>query len=365
MRQLLSLFQLEGTPIQCVPFGQGHINQTWLVVTNRPHLYILQRVNTGIFRDPEGLMRNQRLVVAHMRNKGLDSRHVLTAVPTWEGGDFCWVNPATRDGKDDPASDGRQFWRMYEYVTGGICLERAENAEDFRHSGEGFGAFQRLLADFPAERLTETIPRFHDTPVRFAALREALRADPMNRAAGVRRETDFLLAREDRAGILVRMQRAGELPLRVTHNDTKLNNVMLDEKTREPLCVLDLDTVMPGLAATDFGDAIRFGASTAAEDEPDTSRVGLDLSYYRAFAEGFLSACGAHLSPAELETLPEGAWCMTMESAVRFLTDYLQGDVYFHTERPGQNLDRTRTQIALAEAMERREKEIRGMLAGG
>jgi Ser/Thr protein kinase RdoA (MazF antagonist) len=251
---------------------------------------------------------------------------------------------------------------MYEFVSGGICLDRAETPEDFRLSGRAFGLFQQQMADFPAQRLTEVIPGFHDTPSRYRALHRAIRENRAGRAEGVREEIQFYLDREETAGRMVSMQREGKLPLRVTHNDTKLNNVMLDEKTRQPLCILDLDTVMPGLAANDFGDAIRFGASTAEEDEPDTSKVHLDLELYEAFTKGFLGACGAGLTEAELETLYDGARLMTLECGARFLTDYLDGDVYFHTTRPDHNLDRARTQMALVRDMETNEKTIRQMI---
>lgn len=351
MRETAEMFRTEGSIIKCIPFGSGHINQTWLVVTNQPHLYILQRVNTETFRDPEGLMNNILLVTAHLRKADPDPRHVMTLVKL-------------KDGRDYILKDRKELWRMYEYVTGGVCLDRAETADDFRNSGKAFGIFQNRLADFPAGQLVETIPGFHDTPKRYLALHEAIREDRAGRAKDVRREISFMLDREEKAGLLQQMLKAGELPLRVTHNDTKLNNVMLDERTREPLCILDLDTVMPGLAANDFGDSIRFGASTAEEDEKDLTKVHLDLNLYRAYAEGFLHACGDRLTKAERETLPDGARIITLENAVRFLTDYLNGDTYYHIERPEHNLDRTRTQMALTEEMEKRDGIIRGMMNG-
>ena len=351
MREMAEMFRTEGTIIKCIPFGSGHINQTWLVVTNQPHLYILQRVNTETFRDPEGLMNNILLVTGHLRKKDPDPRHVMTLVKL-------------KDGRDYILEDRKELWRLYEYVTGGVCLDRAETEDDFRNSGKAFGTFQKKMADFPAEQLVETIPGFHDTPKRYQALHEAIRDDRAGRVKSVQREIDFMLERERQAGLLQGMLKAGELPLRVTHNDTKLNNVMLDEKTREPLCILDLDTVMPGLAAYDFGDSIRFGASTAEEDEKDLTKVHLDLNLYRAYAEGFLHACGDRLTAAERETLPDGARIITLENAVRFLTDYLNGDTYYHIERPEHNLDRTRTQMALTEEMEKQDGIIRGMMNG-
>ena len=349
MLDIISRFRLEGTPIACIDFGSGHINRTFLVVTNQSHLYVLQNVNTNIFPDADGLMRNVILVTQHIRKKVSDPRQVLQLVPTYDNRFYI-------------LEEGNQLWRMYEYVTGSICLNQAENAEDFRQAGKAFGTFQRQLSDFPAEELTEVIPGFHDTPKRYSAFHRAIEMDSKNRAAGVRDEISFFLEREASAGKLVQMLNAGELPLRVTHNDTKLNNVMLDEVTREPLCVVDLDTVMPGLTAYDFGDAIRFGASEAAEDEKYLSKVRMSLELYQAFAEGFLSVCGDSLTPAERESLTDGAWTITLECGMRFLTDYLQGDTYFHIARPEHNLDRARTQIALVRDMENKWSEMQSII---
>ncbi len=336
---IVSRFMLKGTPVGCIEFGSGHINRTYLVVTNEPHLYILQDVNTSTFPDAEGLMRNVIQVTEHIRRKVEDPRRVLRLVPAADGSMYI-------------LQEGNRLWRVYEYVTGSICLDQAEGPGDFRQAGKAFGTFQQQMSDFPAERLTEVIPDFHNTPKRYQAFHRAVEKDSRNRAAGVREEISFFLEREASAGKLVGLLEAGELPLRVTHNDTKLNNVMLDEATREPLCIIDLDTVMPGLAAYDFGDAIRFGASEAAEDETDLSKVRMSLELFQAFSEGFLSVCGSSLTPAERETLADGARLMTLECGMRFLTDYLQGDTYFHIARPNHNLDRARTQIALVRDME-------------
>ena len=348
MREILAAFDTDGEPIRCVSHGSGHINRTWLVETERRHSYILQQVNTDTFRDPEGLMNNIIRVTAHLRKKDPDPRHVLTLV-------------RMKDGRPYLLENG-ELWRMYEFVTGGICLDRAETPDDMCLSGKAFGRFQQQMADFPAKELKEVIPGFHDTPARFRALRRAAETDTEGRASRVQPEIRFVLNREGRAGRLTEMLDSGGLPLRVTHNDTKLNNVMLDEQTREPLCILDLDTVMPGLAAHDFGDSIRFGASTAAEDEPDGEKVHLDLNLYQAYTRGFLSACGKSLTENEMNTLADGAWAMTMECAARFLTDYLEGDRYFHTDRLDQNLDRARTQMILAREMEEKEGQIRAMI---
>ena len=349
MEAILQLFETDGHPVRCVPHGSGHIDQTWLAETDRQHRYILQKVNTGVFPNGRGLMNNIILVTEHLRKKDPDPRHVLTLVPTKEGELYI------RRGENE-------LWRMYEFVDGGICLDMAETPEDFRLSGKAFGNFQMQMADFPAEKLVEVIPGFHDTPGRFRALNRAVREDRMNRAASARREIDLYLEREEKAGLLMDLLRKGELPLRVTHNDTKLNNVMLDRKTREPLCILDLDTVMPGIVASDFGDSIRFGGSTALEDERDLDRVHLDLALYEAYTKGFLGACGSALNETELDTLADGARLITLEIGARFLTDYLEGDTYFHTSRPEHNLDRARTQMALVIENERNEERIRRMI---
>jgi Ser/Thr protein kinase RdoA (MazF antagonist) len=240
-------------------------------------------------------------------------------------------------------------------------LQTAETPEDFYQSAVGFGRFQKLLADFPAETLHESIPNFHNTIDRYRIFHETLEKDPMGRAKDAAEEIAFVLAREEEAGILQRLRLTGELPLRVTHNDTKLNNVLLDENTRKALCVIDLDTVMPGLSLYDFGDSIRFGAATAAEDEKDLSKMTINLDLFRIFTEGFLSSCD--LTDKEIELLPLGAKIMTLECGVRFLTDYLDGDHYFAVHREGHNLDRCRTQFKLVAEMERKWTEMAEIVA--
>ena len=349
MLDIISRFRLDGTPIGCVDFGSGHINKTYLVVTNQPHLYVLQNVNTNTFPDADGLMRNVILVTQHIRKKVKDPRQVLQLVPT-------------DDNRFYILEEGNQLWRMYEYVTGSICLDQVETLEDFRQAGKAFGIFQRQMADFPAEQLTEVIPGFHHTPKRYEAFHQAIERDKKNRAAEVKEEIDFFLERESSVGELVQLLQDGELPLRVTHNDTKLNNVMMDEASREPLCIVDLDTVMPGLAAYDFGDAIRYGASEAAEDERNLSKVRMSLDLYHAFADGFVGVSRDSLTTLERETLPEGARLMTLECGMRFLTDYLQGDTYFHIARPEHNLDRARTQLTLVRDMEGKWAQMKAII---
>lgn len=339
MLNICGKFQTKGAALSCEPYGNGHINATYLVKTDEEQ-YILQRINHHIFQDVPGLMRNVERVTAFLAEKDPDPRHSLHLVPA-------------KDGAAYVEAEG-EFYRMYDFVHDSICLDAPETEEDFYQSAVAFGSFQRQLADFPANELSETIPRFHDTPNRYRALRAAIEKDALGRAASCREEIEFALTREADAAVMINLLAAGELPLRVTHNDTKLNNVMLDAKTRKPLCVIDLDTVMPGLAANDFGDSIRFGANTGAEDEKDLKKISLSLARYEAFARGFLEACGKALTPKEIETLPWGAKLMTLECGVRFLTDYLEGDTYFRIHRPGHNLDRARTQFALVADMEKK-----------
>jgi Ser/Thr protein kinase RdoA (MazF antagonist) len=282
-------------------------------------------------------MENIARVTEHLRKTEKDPRKVLTLLKT-------------RDEKNY-LPDVTGNWRVYHFVEDSVCLEKVESNEDFYQSALAFGHFVELLKDFPAEELTETIPDFHNTPKRFARLHAAVEADTCGRRAEVEEEIRFLFAREEEAGMLQRMRESGELPTRVTHNDTKLDNILFDAATRKPLCIIDLDTVMPGLSLYDFGDSIRFGASTGAEDEKDLSKVQLDVGKYEVFRKGFTQAC-PDLTDREKELLPMGAKVITMEQAARFLTDYLEGDPYYRIHYPEQNLDRTRTQIRLVQEME-------------
>ncbi|MBE5782665.1 MAG: aminoglycoside phosphotransferase family protein [Clostridiales bacterium] len=339
MLPMIASFPIVGTPLSCERYGSGHINETYLLKTDAPHDYILQKINHNIFKDVDGLMRNIAAVTSFLYEKTPDSRRVLTLVKT-------------KEGKNYAQTENGEYFRLYEFVTDSICLDKVESKEDFYQSAVAFGQFQNQLAAFPADTLTETIPHFHDTIDRYRIFHEALEKDPLGRAASCQEEIAFALAHEEEGGSMVRMLREGKLPLRVTHNDTKLNNVMLDARERTPLCVIDLDTVMPGLAGNDFGDSIRFGANTAAEDEKDLSKVLFSLELFEAYAEGFLSACGSALTELEIATLPLGAKLMTLECGVRFLTDHLLGDTYFRIHRENHNLDRCRTQFKLIAEME-------------
>lgn len=335
---VLGRFPLEGEPVSAEPYGCGHINATYLVTTTARR-YILQKINDRIFRDVGALMKNIRAVTDHLRQKNPDPRAVLTIVPTVLGADWF--------------SDASGAWRVYDFVEGSLCLQKPESGADFYESAVGFGRFQEQLLDFPARTLNETLPHFHDTPDRFRLFREAIARNAAGRAGEVQKEIEFCLKREEETGVISRALNAGALPLRVTHNDTKLNNILLDASTRRALCVIDLDTVMPGSALFDYGDSIRFGASTADESETDLARVTVDEELFGVYTRGFVVSCPG-LTREERELLPLGAKTMTFECGMRFLTDYLDGDVYFGSHYEGQNLDRARNQFRLVEETERK-----------
>ena len=341
-------FCMDGAPIACMPIGNGHINSTLKVETDTGAEYVLQKINKYVFKDPVSLMKNAGTITDFIRQRVTDPRLALHFI-------------TTHDGKFYHEDEQGQFWRMYDFV-GGFCLEAPECEEDFYQSALAFGRFQQLLSDFPAETLTETIPEFHNTVDRYRQFKESVAADAMGRLAGVKADVEFLLEREERGTVLQRMRESGELPLRVTHNDTKLNNVLLDKKTRKSLCVLDLDTVMPGLSVHDFGDSIRFGAATAAEDERDVSKMSMDLHLFEVYTRGFLEEA-VTLNDVEVRMLPMGAYVMALEVATRFLKDYLDGDRYFKVDYPDHNLVRARTQIALVADMERKMADMERIVA--
>ncbi|MCR4657012.1 MAG: aminoglycoside phosphotransferase family protein [Lachnospiraceae bacterium] len=348
MKKTASVFDLSGVPISVSPFGNGHLHVTYLVETENGKRYILQKINQDAFRNVPALMENILAITGHLAKKVSDPRECLHVIPTLDGKPYY----------QDP--DG-ECWRVFDYIEDSLCLEKIRTREDFTQVAVAFGRFSGMLSDYPAETLHETIPDFHNTPVRFRKFHKAVQNDEYGRAKNVRDEIEFLLSHENEASVLQNMRETGALPVRVTHNDTKLNNVMLDKKTGKALCVIDLDTVMPGLAAYDFGDAIRFGASTGLEDEKDLNKVELDLNLYQSFAEGFI-ANFSDLTPDELTSLPLGAKLMTLENGVRFLTDYLEGDHYFSTAYPEHNLDRSRTQIKLVKDTEIKWNEILKMM---
>ena len=337
----------------CEPYGNGHINYTYLASVDGKR-YILQRMNTAIFKNPDRLMDNVIGVTAYIRNKvsaegGDSARASLAVIPTLEGKSYY----------RDP--DG-ECWRLFEFTEHAFARDRVESVEDFYNCAVAFGHFQHLLAEYPADTLYETIENFHNTPWRYDNLMKAVKADSYGRLSEVVREVEFAKARREFCSLFENARAEGRLPLRVTHNDTKLNNILFDERDGSAVCVIDLDTVMPGYSVNDFGDSIRFGANTAVEDERDLTKVSLDLELFAAYAKGFIEGCEGSLTYTELDYLPYGAMMMTLECGMRFLTDHLEGDTYFRIHRPGHNLDRCRCQFALVADMERKLEDMKKII---
>ena len=345
--QILAAYALPGTVADVARHGKGHINDTFCVVCRMPEggtaRFILQRLSQAAFPHPEEVMENFVGITSYLRREilaegGDPLRETLSLVKTGDGADFV------------TDAEGRA-WRLMPFIENADCYQSA-TPELFAASGRAFGRFQYMLRDYPARTLHETIPHFHDTESRFEQFLAALEADKLNRAEGVSPEIQFILRRKADCGVALRALREGKLPLRVTHNDTKLNNILIDRDTHEGICIIDLDTTMPGLAINDFGDSIRFGANHCMEDEQDLTKVNFDILLYEVFTRGFLEGARGSLTSAELEYLPWGARLMTLECGIRFLTDYLDGDHYFHVSHPRQNLDRARTQLKLVKDME-------------
>ena len=350
LNEVISHFDFVGEIINACPYGSGHINDTYLLEYKIKHMgivpIILQRMNTNVFKKPVELMENIMNVTDFLRKKiiqngGDPERETLTVI-------------LNKSGKPYYQDSQGEYWRAYHFITCATGYDEVESEEDFYQSALAFGKFQSLLADYPAHTLHETIPDFHNTAARFQVFQKAVKEDICQRAKDVQKEIDFVYKHVEDTHILSDMQKNGELPLRVTHNDTKLNNVLIDDKTHQGICVIDLDTVMPGLAINDFGDSIRFGASTGAEDEKDLSLIECDMHLFVVYTKGFIEGCNGRLSQAEIKALPLGAKVMTLECGIRFLTDYLQGDTYFKTKYATHNLDRCRTQFKLVEDMEKK-----------
>ena len=350
-------FKLPGELKECIRYGSGHINDTYRLTYETPQgtkRYILQRMSKSIFKKPVELMENVSGVTAWLRKKIIENggdpeRETLTLVKS-------------NDGLPYFVDSTGEYWRVYLFIEGATCYDAVKDDNDFYQSAVAFGHFQRLLADYPAETLHETIKDFHNTPDRLEKFKKAVAEDICGRAASVQKEIDFILEREELTHALYDLQLDGRLPLRVTHNDTKLNNIMIDDETGKAICVIDLDTVMPGLTANDFGDSIRFGASTALEDEQDLSKVSCDLHLFDVYARGFIEGCGGALTDLEIDMLPMGAILMTFENGIRFLTDHLEGDHYFHIHREGLNLDRCRTQLTLVKDMQEKLPQMNAII---
>jgi hypothetical protein len=341
-------FRFEGDFMSACVYGTGHIHDTYALVFQTGddvHRYILQRINQHVFKDPEGVQNNIQLVTAHLRRKiiaagGDPQRETLNLIPTLDG------NSTYRTAEGD-------YWRSFDFIEGARTYDCVENLDHVYSAAKAFGNFQNMLSDFPSDQLVETIPNFHHTRKRYQTFLSAVESDIVNRARFCQPEIEFVTRRAAKTSILTDMLARDELPERVTHNDTKFNNVMIDDETGEGICIVDLDTVMPGLSLYDFGDAIRSMATTAAEDEADLSKVNFDLAVYRCYTRGYLDAAGEILTPREIEQLPFSAILMTFECGMRFLTDHLQGDTYYKIHRQDHNLDRCRTQFKLVSDMEK------------
>lgn len=328
----------------------GHIHDSYVVGAGGLR-YMLQRINGAIFRDPEGLMRNVVRVTEHTRRKLFErgeceiERRVLRVIEA-------------DDGRSLVRDEDGGWWRAYAFIERAVSREAVSGPADAHSAGRAFGAFQRLLADLGGDRLVETIPDFHNTPSRYSALERAVRTDAAERAGRAAGLIEFAMGRRVSAGLLADLLSHGHVPERVAHNDAKLDNVLLDADSGEALCVVDLDTVMPGLSLHDFGDMMRTMTCPAAEDERDLERVVVDPVLFEALADGYLSEAGAFLTPAERANLLNAGWVITLEQGVRFLTDHLNGDVYYKTRRPGHNFDRAAAQFALVASIEARRPEL-------
>ena len=358
LRSIARRFQLYGDLRAAAPYGSGHINDTYAAVFDQcgsPVRYILQRINPLVFKDPTAVMENISRVTAHVRQKleqtqaAEVSRRVLTLVPA-------------HDGRQWAVDEAGNHWRCYLFIERATTYDQIQTTSQAFQAAKAFGAFQKMLTDLPPPRLRDTIPNFHHTRRRFDALLPAIQEDACNRAAGVKRDIEFCLQRERMVDVLLALQARGLLPERVTHNDTKLNNVMLDDATGEGICVIDLDTVMSGLVLYDFGDLCRSGTRPTAEDERDLSKVEVRLDMFDALARGYLASAGDFLTATEMDHMAFSAKLITFEIGVRFLTDYLQGDLYFKTRRQGHNADRARVQFKMVESFERHEDAIHAVV---
>lgn len=347
-------FGITDPVVEVQEIHSGNINGTFLVSVNHPAgvcEYIFQRINTFVFTKPELVMSNILKVTEHIKKKllataGTYARRVLSFLKTEDGSPYYHE------------AGTKHFWRVYEYIANAVAYNMVEIPEQFYEAGRSFGEFQGWLSDFPAQTLAEIIPNFHNTPERFKAFRKAVEADEAGRCGEVEEDIRFLLEREGECGIITTALDTGRVPYRVTHNDTKINNILFDKHTHKAICVIDLDTVMPGSSLYDFGDAVRYGASTALEDERDLSKVALSLPLYEQFTKGFLEGSQGLLTETEIELLPYSVKVMALELASRFLADYLNGDKYFKVNAPDHNLVRARTQIQLVKDIEAKWEKL-------
>ena len=357
-KSIVSRFRAWGDLIDVRPHGTGHINDTFKVtfgIAGASVHYLLQRINHNIFKNPPAMMENILRVTNHIRTK-----LAKTGCPDVTRHALCVV--ITKDGQRCTCDAHGNWWRMYLFVEGARTCDKGESVRQAYEAARAYAKFQLMLEDLPAPRLNETIPNFHNTPMRLEALLEVIQRDPCNRARGVKAEIEFVERRAAQCGRLMERHAKGELPERITHNDTKLDNILLDEQTWEGVCVIDLDTVMPGLALYDFGDMVRSATAAAAEDEPDLSKVRMRLDMFEALARGYLSEA-TFLNAAEREELVFSGRLITLELGMRFLTDYLQGDTYFKTKRPSHNLDRCRSQFKMIGSMEEQADSMEQIVA--
>ena len=354
------LFDVPRGEMTCEPYGTGNINDTFCLTvrpwTGAARRYILQRVNRYVFPDPQSMMGNIQRVTHYLRGViaregGDPARETLTLVRAMDG--RPWITDASGD-----------LWRVYLFIEGTVSTDRPETPERFAAAGEAFGRFQRQLGGFDASTLYPTLPNFHNTPARLQQLTNAIGADAAGRRAEVGAEIGFCMARAAQTDALLRELEAGCVPLRVTHNDTKMDNVLLDEKTGRGVCVIDLDTTMPGFVLSDFGDFIRTAANTGAEDDPDLDKVDVDMDIFRAFAKGYVESTASFLTPVERENLPYGAQLLTYMQTVRFLADYLDGDNYYKIKHPEHNWQRSKAQFKLLQSIEAQEKAMNDYIAG-
>ena len=355
---ILENFELSGEIKEISPITIGHINDTFIVEyileNGTSRKYILQRINHNVFKKPVEVMENIVGITEFIKEKiavagGDTQREVLSVFKT-------------KNGENHVVTDSGDHWRVYNYVDNSFSLNEVSSKDDFKAAAIAFGNFQKQLADYPIETLKETIPNFHNTVSRFNDFKTALKENKSGRKGEAEKEIEFVLARENDCSVITSLLESGELPLRVTHNDTKLNNVLFDKSTKNPLCIVDLDTVMPGSSLYDFGDSIRFGANTGKEDEKDLSKISLDLELFKVYVEGYLEAAGSSLTENEIKYLPFSAKLLTFECGIRFLADFINGDVYFKTEYPEHNLVRARTQFKLVEDIEAKFAEMENIV---
>jgi hypothetical protein len=352
VRAVARQFRIHGDFVSAAPYGSGHINDTYCVVFNQSGVvvrYIFQRINHSVFKNPVALMENIQRVTSHLRGKLAEhpdrSRRALTVIPS-------------RNNQPYHCDDDGNYWRVYLFIEKARTYDAVETPAQAYEAAKAFGQFQKLLADLPAPRLHDTIPDFHNTPRRFATLEAEIADDRVNRARLAKREIEFALKHKAMTSLLL----AAKLPERVTHNDTKFNNVMLDDVTGDGVCVIDLDTVMPGLVLYDFGDSVRTTTSPVKEDELDLTKVTMQFPMFEALARGYLASAGEFLVAAERQWLAFSGKLITFEIGIRFLTDFLAGDTYFKVHRPNHNLDRCRTQFKLVESIEQQEEQMNALV---